>query len=111
MIKDINEEVHRVRFKRVPSTGASVSVKLGGAPLLEMDVFIIMEAPHISLSKSFCRTLSCVLATPSLFLEVWGTVLSILGLFGGQPFLRLSRGPTLSPLISINAGAAKRGLL
>ena len=48
MIRDTNEqpdeEIHRARSGRVPSTGASVLVELGMLPSLRTDVFINLEA-------------------------------------------------------------------
>ena len=49
IIKDTNEqpveEVHRSRSRKVPSTGASISMEFGGAlPTLHMDTFTNLEA-------------------------------------------------------------------
>lgn len=87
IIKDIirdtdeqDEEGHTARSRGFPAQGR-LSPWIGGVPPSQrVDAFINPEAHRISLLRVF------------------------LGLSGDQMHLELSRGPTLSCLISINSG-------
>lgn len=93
-------------------TGASVPTKLGCLTLPAHECLHNLEACQLLMFKGFWQSLVCS-SPPFPFLEVggWGKKFQPSNYWVflvTSPILRLSRGPILSDLISINSGRLHR---